>query len=199
MRKIVCLGDSLTYGYGVKTGSSWVDILSRKHKEYSFINQGQCGDTTLDMKSRLLRDVFAYNPDGLILLGGVNDILCGYVIDLIIENVSSILWDCRRRGIACLLLLPLMISLKPGPLAWVGKSQYRELNNSIRNLRIKLQDFAAGNDFPYLDLLSVYLTGEDRDDFFLPDGIHIGEEIHGRIAKKLEMYGLQKITGIINN
>jgi len=195
MKKIVCLGDSLTYGYGVKPGCCWVDILSRKHKEYSFLNQGQCGDTTRGMRSRLPGDVLAHNPHGLILLGGVNDILCGYGVDSIVENISSILWECRRRDIACLLLLPLMISLRPGPLAWVGKRECHRVYDTIHNLRLRLQDFAASNHFPCLDLLRVYLPEEDKDDFFLPDGIHIDEEIHARIAKLLEMHGLPKLVG----
>lgn len=195
MNKIVCLGDSLTYGYGISDGRSWIDILSGDLKEYLFFNQGVCGDTTWDMKQRLVRDVLSYTPDALILLGGVNDILCHCAIDSIIDNIESILMGCRAKNIVSLLLLPVLISLNPGPAGWVNQRECRNIYNNIQELRIKLKEYAVKNNFPYLDLLAVYSSKENQDDFFLPDGIHIIGEIHQRIANLIERQGLKKLFG----
>ena len=45
MKKIVCLGDSLTYGYGVSRSKVWTKLAEDKlHIE--IINEGICGDTS---------------------------------------------------------------------------------------------------------------------------------------------------------
>ncbi len=57
--KIVCLGCSLTAGYGVSREDSWVGILSRTTCD-TWINAGICGDTTGGMLARLGESVFSH-------------------------------------------------------------------------------------------------------------------------------------------
>ena len=50
--KFVCIGDSLTYGYGAAPGEGWVELLSRQ-PGLTVLNRGECGDTTAGMGVRL--------------------------------------------------------------------------------------------------------------------------------------------------
>ena len=45
--KVVCFGDSITYGAKVN-GHSWVYLLSQEHKNITFINAGKNGRKTSD-------------------------------------------------------------------------------------------------------------------------------------------------------
>lgn len=71
--KVVALGDSLTFGYGVDKSKSYPAVLAKK-TGWNIINMGVNGDTTADVLARM-NEVFAQNPK-LVLLGiGGNDVL----------------------------------------------------------------------------------------------------------------------------
>ena len=70
--KIVCLGDSLTYGYPYGPHVSWVTYLSRVCG-LSLSNAGVNGNTMEDMAARFDRDVLTKKPDTVVILGGTND------------------------------------------------------------------------------------------------------------------------------
>ena len=50
--KLLCLGDSLTYGFDVRPDQSWIALVSAK-SHIHIDNEGQCGDTTMGMVYRL--------------------------------------------------------------------------------------------------------------------------------------------------
>ena len=45
MGTIICLGDSLTYGYGVRRAQCWTE-LAAEMSGWNVINRGICGDTS---------------------------------------------------------------------------------------------------------------------------------------------------------
>ena len=67
--KIVCLGDSITWGFPFGPGYSWVRMLDDA-LEGEFINQGINGNTTSDMLRRFDQSVLKYNPSHVIIMGG---------------------------------------------------------------------------------------------------------------------------------
>ncbi len=81
MEKItyVGFGDSLTYGYGVLPGVSFMDKLkaalpgSFPDKDWRIVNSGINGDTTREGLRRIYRDVIDHDPDIVTILFGSND------------------------------------------------------------------------------------------------------------------------------
>ena len=75
----VGFGDSLTYGYGVLDGVSFMDRLKKSlpesspDKEWKIINSGINGDTTREGLRRIYRDVIDHAPDIVTILFGSND------------------------------------------------------------------------------------------------------------------------------
>ncbi len=75
----VGFGDSLTYGYGVLDGVSFMDRLKVSlsniftDKDCTIINSGINGDTTREGLRRIYRDVINHNPDIVTILFGSND------------------------------------------------------------------------------------------------------------------------------
>ncbi|MBE6008852.1 MAG: hypothetical protein E7235_06610 [Lachnospiraceae bacterium] len=72
-------GDSLTYGYGVISGVSFMDKLKKSlpeefsDKDWTIINSGINGDTTREGLRRIYRDVIDHDPDIVTILFGSND------------------------------------------------------------------------------------------------------------------------------
>ena len=79
-KPIVCLGDSLTEGYGasspgaVDKSNSYPAFLQKK-VSIQVINAGISGDTSADALARTARDVLSNDPQLVIILLGGNDFL----------------------------------------------------------------------------------------------------------------------------
>ena len=66
--KIMCMGDSITYGNGLTDLSDrWSDIVAAR-TGHTLVNLGIGGDTTGGMLARCQTQVFAKDPDVLHLL-----------------------------------------------------------------------------------------------------------------------------------
>lgn len=70
--KIVFLGDSLTQG---THGANYVNKVAAALGGHHFINEGVNGDTSLNLYRRLEKDVLAHQPDGVLIMIGINDAL----------------------------------------------------------------------------------------------------------------------------
>jgi len=76
---LVCLGDSLTAGYGaakpseVDKSKSYPAYLQKKTGINTVINAGVSGDTTAQALARVDSDVLSHKPDIVIILLGAND------------------------------------------------------------------------------------------------------------------------------
>lgn len=76
--RCICLGDSITEGIGDEKGLGWVGRLANAFsKEYPdtwrFLNLGIAGDTSIDIKHRLVTEVLPREPSRLIIAAGIND------------------------------------------------------------------------------------------------------------------------------
>ncbi len=88
---IVCLGDSITAGYGLRAGENWTDLLQKKHPEIRLINRGISGDTTSGMLARFKRDVIREKPDDVMIFGGLNDFFMEASVDEMVPDQSEVI------------------------------------------------------------------------------------------------------------
>ncbi len=78
-KRLVCLGDSITEGIGDAKSIGWPGRLQTNLSEskglgvWSVLNLGVAGDTSIDIKHRLLSEVLYREPERLIIAAGVND------------------------------------------------------------------------------------------------------------------------------
>lgn len=68
--KIVFFGDSLTQG---SYGTSYVNKVAAAMRGHHFINEGVNGDTSLNLYRRVDCDVINHQPDGVLMMIGIND------------------------------------------------------------------------------------------------------------------------------
>lgn len=158
--RIVCLGDSITYGFPWGPSVSWVEML-REELGCEVINKGINGNTTGDMLSRFDRAVLKYNPTHLIMMGGINDVIMGESFDRIVWNLHEMTEKAQEAGITVILGLPTAID----------DEYYEKLVERIRQwmrsyaseLGLKIIDFAAAFYDEY---------GKLRKELLLADGGH---------------------------
>ena len=106
MKRIVCLGDSLTSGHGIGTAIAYPAILHQRVRRagfpYEVINAGVSRETSAHGRARLDRALEG-DVRVLVVALGVNDGLRGLPVAQLTANLSHIIEVAQKRGIAVLL------------------------------------------------------------------------------------------------
>ena len=182
--KIVCLGDSLTAGYGVRKSLNWVSLLNGAGV-HQWVNAGICGDTTGGMLARLQTDVFAESPDAALFLGGVNDILMTNSFEAAKGNLTAMVNQCAAKGIRPVVAIPYPLNPKVDQ-PWEPLMDFRRaaeiqcaytewLRLFVQTFRLRFVDFDKvwNTDFSSVEHAQLYL----------PDGLHPSPAGHRRMAE----------------
>ncbi|PZP57714.1 MAG: arylesterase [Azospira oryzae] len=157
---IVVLGDSLSSGYGLPTGSGWVTLLEARLRHHGYphavVNASVSGETSLGGRNRIAAVLERHHPDIVIVALGGNDGLRGLPPETTRANLAAIIEAAHRRN-AQVVLVGMRLPPNYGK-AYTEKFQaiFPELS---RRYKVPLVPF----------LLEGF--GERRD-FFQPDGIH---------------------------
>ncbi len=106
-RTIVVLGDSLSSGYGLHIGESWVSMLEERLRAegygYEVVNASISGDTSSGGLARLPALLAAHEPGIVIVELGGNDGLRGQPVQSLRANLSRIIELARDSGAAPIL------------------------------------------------------------------------------------------------
>lgn len=172
-KKIVCLGDSLTFGYPYGSKFSWVYYVACR-SSLEMINAGFSGNILEDMAKRYRKDVKRRSPDLLVVLGGTNDaynpeVSCAESIFHLEKIINEALSDQIRPVIA--LPMPVIDDFAVGKLERI-RAEERDLANRFN---LSWFDFADAFTDP---------SGSIKEDLYL-DGVHpntTGYEAMGAVA-----------------
>jgi lysophospholipase L1-like esterase len=110
-RSFIVLGDSLSawaFAPGrtktSKTGA-WPGLLAAEDSDIRLVhNAAVPGNTTAQMLARLRKDVLAYHPDILFVMGGTNDVGYGLAGSTTVTNIRRIVDTAKAQGIEVVLL-----------------------------------------------------------------------------------------------
>jgi acyl-CoA thioesterase-1 len=101
-RKILIIGDSLSAGYGIAENESWVTLLQNRLEAkgygYRVVNASISGDTTGGGLRRLPRALQAHKPDIVLIELGGNDGLRGTPVNVIRENLETMIKLSQKTG-----------------------------------------------------------------------------------------------------
>ena len=174
--KILCIGDSNTYGYDPRSylGSRysaevrWTDRLSDRE----VINYGVNGMTVPRGQSRYPGLVRMNDPDLVIIMLGTNDLFSGLSADQITKRMEAFLDTMNCTGKPVMLISPPVLQYGE----WVMDD---DLVEESRDLGGSYRELAYRKGCMFAD------AGEwDIDMTF--DGVHFSEEGHAVFAKELE-------------
>jgi len=170
--KIVCIGDSLTEGFGIEKYYRWSDLLSHD-MNIEIINSGISGDTTGGMLARFQSMVINKKPSYVIIMGGTNDLSLNLSYELIISNILAMTRHARYNQIVSIIGIPTrmypMDSLANESI-FLDPTSLRDRLEIFRN---KLKRFANEDGLLFIDF-SVNRT----PNLFLEDGLHPNEAGH---------------------
>jgi len=96
-KNIICFGDSITFGYGVKSGEDYPAAL-RKLVGFPVINAGIDGDTSTEALKRLDSDVLAREPLLVIIEFGGNDFLRRIPREVTTNNIKEMIERIQAKG-----------------------------------------------------------------------------------------------------
>lgn len=107
-KSIVVLGDSISAGYGLKTGNGWVSLLQEKinqeNQPYQIYNESISGDTTAGGLARINQALTQHKPELVLLELGANDGLRGLSPKQMKLNLAEIVNRSHKSGAKVLLL-----------------------------------------------------------------------------------------------
>ena len=140
--KIVCLGDSITWGFPLGPRYSWVHMLAET-LQVQILNKGVNGDTTSGMYHRFDRDVLAHNPSHVIIMGGANDVVFEDPLESICWNYREMANKAQKAGITVIIGLPTPID-----------DDYYE--KPLSQLRNWLKEFVKENQYKFIDFPAAF-------------------------------------------
>ena len=178
--KIVCLGDSITYGQldtGGQAVTPWPSRLQSLLRQYygnnniTVVNAGVSGNTVATMIGRFQTDVRNQNPDLILFNGGTNDSreVNGVSLDTYLANVKKVLALSNPT--------PIMV--------WGISPRFKEQRGGdgegvVDFYRQTLKAAAVAAGAPYIDtfeaLHKLYKMRAWAAGFFSSDGSHYSEE-----------------------
>lgn len=101
-------GDSLSAGYGIARGDSWVSLLQgelkKDHPQLDVVNASISGETTAGGLRRIGKALQQHSPEIVIIELGANDGLRGAAVAEMEKNLNMIIEQSRKAHAKVLLL-----------------------------------------------------------------------------------------------
>lgn len=164
--KLLCIGDSLTEGYGIDQSDRWSNQL-RKELDIEVFNEGISGDTTAGILSRFIPAILSHRPTHAFIMGGTNDLSFDLPTNLIVSNLKAMLRQARFYGVECILGIPtpyFRTSENDADDVFISSMDFAQ---RLKDFQKDLRDFAEHDNTAFVD----FSTGMDTTQF-LADGIH---------------------------
>ena len=169
--QVVCLGDSLTEGYGVAAAEAYPARVERRlraegRSDVRLVNAGISGSTSASGLARLRWQLRA-SPRILLLALGANDGLRGFDLQVTRRNLSDVIQLARAQGLT-VLLAGMQLPPNYGP----------EYTRAFERMYPSL---AEEHSVPLIPFLLEGVAGDPA--LNLPDGIHPNPEGHAIVAE----------------
>lgn len=134
---VVCLGDSITEGYGATGYPAYLETMVDK----TCVNAGIGGTTSDSGASRAAKLLSRYKPGYLCVLYGANDVNQGKSVAFTMQNLQSIC-DYAASCRVC----PILATLTP------MSGQYAGHEAAVKDLNVKIRNLAMAHGFRLADL-----------------------------------------------
>ena len=185
MRKLVCIGDSLTYGFGACKDDAWPGIVGQRLGICS-INKGQNGDFTSGMAARFDEDVIAFKPDTVMIMGGSNDILNGWPLYRTMGFIEEMTEASKAAKMQVWIGIPMNPDFEMLVLEGMPEQMVRRLKEKFTEYRELLLEFCKEASVGCVDFQKEYprrMSMENVSQWFIygvhptAKGYHIMAEI----------------------
>lgn len=184
MPKLLCLGDSLTYGLGVRPNQRWTHLLQERGIET--VNLGVNGDTAAGMLARLQNLSFPPESAAVLVMGGTNDIFCAGTDTGARACMAAILQQLLAMGRLPIVGIPIPVVPDMAPEKWRQLVDFSAAAPVLNRYCAWLQTYCRTFDITAVDFRKDYvnLDGTVRLELYL-DGLHPNAEGHRQMAARI--------------
>jgi len=173
---LLIVGDSLSSGYGLATGASWVDRLGLRLKKsapgWDLVNASVSGDTTQNGLQRLQPALDRHHPQGVLIELGGNDALRGTPPAVIRQNLVTMIRQAKAAGAWVVLLEAPVLPNYGKPYAEAVAKLYADVAHAEKIVRVPCFVCGVG-----------VVPG-----LMQADGIHPNEKAQGRVLDAVWPY-----------
>ena len=191
--KIACLGDSLTFGYGVNSRDNWVS-LAQNSFEGQWLNSGICGDTAMGMLVRLNTQVLPQKPQYVLIMGGYNDILITGSIQQAQSAIMAMVHQCAHAGVRPVIGIPIPVLYEEDN-PWSSLIDMNQIQDVQREYITWLRLFVRTLHLRNVDFNTTFLTHENIGSLYQMDGLHPNVAGHRHMLSALLESGVWKKKG----
>lgn len=188
--KIVCVGDSLTFGYGVHPSLRWTHLCEQR-TGWTVVNDGVNGDTTGGMLTRMqMRLLSKLREDRehphVLLMGGSNDVFYSGTDTAARANIGAMIHQLFAAGMLPIVGIPLPVDAAHAPAEWGAVVDFLESEIIMKKYRAWLKKYCTAFGVPYVDFCADFLKpdGSVCTELLL-DGLHPTPEGHQLMACRL--------------
>lgn len=174
--KILCIGDSLTYGYDVPVGQRWTSIVAR-NLGVTIVNEGICGDTTQGMAYRL-EFLKLSEYDAFFFMGGSNDVLMDTPLDEITARIKHIVGILAHEGKPLFIGIPPVTQPESAYYGWQQASDVARHNDMLQEIGAFVQLLCKETGAHPID----YNEALQHDGSLYADGVHPNVAGYAKIA-----------------
>jgi len=168
---LICLGDSITYGFPNGPQSSWVKELAGKIAATP-LNRGINGNTISDMLNRLPGELKTPGLSHVHILGGTNDAWMESDPEYSRRCIEQIVQLCIETNVTPILGITTPVcTIAGGSFFPFGLD---EIVNWLDRHRVWLQEYAAAQSIPLID----YFTPLCQEGTKLGDPLYFIDEAH---------------------
>ena len=197
--RIVCFGDSVTFGWNLKYEYSYPSqlekLLVKDFSQIKVINSGIGGNTIIDANKRLEKDVANFKPDVVIINFGLNDgMISGSVPNIAIKDFENYYNDLiKKLKLSDLKIIILGINPVTELFAEKENENSRKKQREIYEIyNEKILEIAKNNNLEYINLGEAFNKEADPQEYIQADGIHpnkkglslIAELVYEKIKNK---------------
>ena len=174
----ICIGDSLTYGYGVHKSKRWSNLLNEKYG-IDIVNKGINGDTTSGMLDRFYEDVLSNSPSHVIIMGGTNDLIKYCSLENVIENIKALMDEALKNNITPIVGIQIPFYIHMAKNSWSPTLHYDKIQKDIILYRQWVIEYCRKNNLKYIDFYERFssIDEENKKDYYI-DGLHPNEKGH---------------------
>ena len=183
--KILCMGDSFTFGYGVSAARRWTALCGQM-LGMELVNCAVSGNTTGGMLARLEYQMDRVKPGMVLLMGGFNDILLSGSDAAARSNLGAMGHITAGRGAIPVFGTP-PLPCPPIRVKWHGLADLEQVGEQAAVYQDWIRRMCGVFGYPLLDLHQKLIRvaareGRPLSDYFL-DGLHMNEEGNRAIAE----------------
>lgn len=189
MGELFCLGDSLTFGFGVRRQERWTHLVQQQ-TDLQVINLGCNGDTTGGMLVRLQKEILPRQTQGKVLLmGGSNDIFYAGDAAAARSNMGAMIQQTMAAGFEPLVGIPLPADAAHAPQQWAQVVDFEKAEKLLAEYTNWLKGFCDAFAVSFVDFRADFLNSDGSvKTQLLLDGLHPNRDGHRLMADRLAQH-----------